>query len=145
MTCPGFSGLAGLAVVANGFKRAHTVDGQWPCHPVLEYLVADRRVGDKGLGRQLGRHVLQEVCTDADEVIVEAGRERVDAVRFWTEHLQCALAPDSEQTVAKVVRLRWSPVDNDRSPAPATAGRSAVVSADAGVECPATAPTADAR
>ncbi|MEU0398294.1 GNAT family N-acetyltransferase [Streptomyces sp. NPDC006208] len=66
MTCPSFSGLAGLAVVANGFKRAQTVDEQRPYHPVLEYLVIDRRVRDKGLGRQLARHVLQEVCTDVD-------------------------------------------------------------------------------
>ncbi|MGW4393328.1 GNAT family N-acetyltransferase [Streptomyces sp. NPDC004685] len=111
MTCPDLSGLAGLAVVANGFKGAQAADGPRPYRPVLEYLVIDRRVRDRRLGRRLARHVLQEVLTEADEVIVEVERERVGAVRFWTEHLQCAVAPDSEQTAAKVMRLRWPPAD----------------------------------
>ncbi|MHB9856594.1 GNAT family N-acetyltransferase [Streptomyces krungchingensis] len=108
MTCPDVSGLAGLAVVANGFKGAQAADDPRPYQPVLEYLVVDRRVRDRRLGRRLASHVLQEVSTDAGEVIVEVERERVGAVRFWTQHLQCAAVPDSEQTALKVLRLRWT-------------------------------------
>ncbi|MFC9282228.1 GNAT family N-acetyltransferase [Streptomyces collinus] len=109
MTCPDVSGLAGLAVVANGFKGAQAADDPRPYRPVLEYLVINRRARDRQLGRRLARHVLQEVLTDADEVIIEVERERVNAIRFWTQHLQCAVAPDSEQTAPKVLRLSWTP------------------------------------
>ncbi|MFG2785771.1 GNAT family N-acetyltransferase [Streptomyces prunicolor] len=109
MTCPSFNGLAGFAVLANGFKGAQAADDPRPYHPVLEYLVVDPRVRDRHLGRQLARHVLQEACTDADEVMVEVERERVGAARFWTEHLQCTVMPDSDQTASKVMRLCWSP------------------------------------
>ncbi|MFF8430550.1 GNAT family N-acetyltransferase [Streptomyces sp. NPDC016566] len=109
MTCPDVSGLSGLAVVANGFKGAQAADDPRPYWPVLEYLVIDRRARDRQLGRRLARHVLQEVSADGHEVIVEVERERVDAIRFWTQHLQCAVAPDSEQTAPKVLRLCWTP------------------------------------
>ncbi|MGY3206354.1 GNAT family N-acetyltransferase [Streptomyces sp. TE5632] len=109
MTCPDFNGLAGLAVVANGFKGTQAADEPRPYRPVLEYLVVDPRVRGRRLGNQLACHVLQEVCKSADEVIVEVERERVGAVRFWIEHLRCAVVPDSEQTHAKVLRLRWAP------------------------------------
>ncbi|WP_330343390.1 hypothetical protein OHA09_36065 [Streptomyces longwoodensis] len=109
MTCLGFSGLAALAVVANGFRGAQAADDPRPYRPVLEYLVVDRRVRDRRLGRRLARHVLRQSLMDADEVVVEVERERVGAVRFWIEHLQCAVASDSEQTEARVVRLRWPP------------------------------------
>lgn len=69
----------------------------------------DRRARGTGLGRQLARHVLDEAGQGTDGVTVEVEHERVDAVRFWTQHMQCTVLPDSEQTAPKVLRLRWSP------------------------------------
>ncbi|MFC9269069.1 GNAT family N-acetyltransferase [Streptomyces zhihengii] len=96
MTCGGVDGLAGLTVVANGFKGVQAADEPRPYKPVLEYLVIDRRARGTGLGRQLARHVLNEAARGADGVTVEVEHERVDAVRFWTRHMQCTVLPDSE-------------------------------------------------
>ncbi|MFF1934391.1 GNAT family N-acetyltransferase [Streptomyces sp. NPDC058228] len=109
MTCPSFSGLAGIAVVVNGFKLSQAADEPRPYHPVLEYLVVGQQVRGRHLGRQLASHVLEETCKNAPAVIVEVEHERLGAVRFWTEHMQCTVLRDSEQTASKVLRLRWSP------------------------------------
>lgn len=109
MTCGGVDGLAGLAVVANGFRGVQAADEPRPYKPVLEYLVIYRRARGTGLGRQLARHVLNEAARGADGVTVEVEHERVDAVRFWTRHMQCTVLPDSGQSAPKVLRLLWSP------------------------------------
>ncbi|MFD5858760.1 N-acetyltransferase [Streptomyces chartreusis] len=111
MTCPDFSGLAGLAVVTNGFKGPQAADLPRPYQPVLEYLVVDRQARGKMLGRRFARRVLEEACEGSAAVILEVENRRPDAVRFWTKHLECTMVPDYAQTPGKTIRLSWSPPD----------------------------------
>lgn len=113
MICTGSNALAGLAVVANGFRApAASADGPRPYHPLLEYLVVDQELRGKGWGRQLGRRVLEDASKGANDVRIEVERTRPDAVRFWTRYMHCTLLPDTEQTDPKIYYLRWSSAGN---------------------------------
>ncbi|MEU3205466.1 GNAT family N-acetyltransferase [Streptomyces sp. NPDC047967] len=109
----GSNALAGLAVVANGFRApAVSADGPRPYHPLLEYLVVDHKVRGEGLGRQLARRVLEDAGKGAHDVHIEVERTRPDAVRFWTRHMHCTLLPEADQTDPKIYHLRWSPAES---------------------------------
>ncbi|MGI5372651.1 GNAT family N-acetyltransferase [Streptomyces iakyrus] len=105
--------LAGLAVVANGFRApAASADGARPYHPLLEYLVVDQETRGEGLGRQLARRVLEDASKGAHDVHIEVERTRPDALRFWIQHIHCTLLPEAEQTDLKTYHLRWSPTEH---------------------------------
>jgi len=113
MICAGSNSLAGLAIVANGFRApAASADAPRPYRPLLEYLVVDQEVRGEGLGRRLARHVLEDASKGKRDVHIEVERTRLEAVHFWTRHMHCTLLPDAEQTDLKIYHLRWSPAES---------------------------------